>query len=216
MKLKELFPALPPLHSSIGEINADAALSAVGISVGSLLGASNGEARALINEGTVSKLLLEQMGLNIGSIIVTNVVGDRQVKLNCMATDFAVTNGVMQARSFVVDTDAAISNVGGSVSLVQEQLDLKINTRSKGLRVLSLRAPIYVRGSFMQPKVEVDKRMLAARAAGALALGAVAAPSALLPLVTAGPGETSECAKLLAEARVKPKAPPPGKQKRSQ
>jgi hypothetical protein len=98
----------------------------------------------------------------------------------------------------------------------QEQLDLTINPNSKGLRVLSLRAPPYVLGSFIQPNVSIDKGVLAMKAGGAIALAA-AAPAALVPiavlvpLINIGPGEGSDCAKLLAEARVKPVAPRPGK-----
>ena len=219
LKLKQLFPTLQPLQASAGEINGDASLSAVGNSVASLLGASNGEIKTLINQGTLSKLLLEEMGLNIGSVILTSLVGDKQVKLNCMATDFGVTNGLMQTRSFIIDTDDAIVDVSGNINLTQEQLDLTINPNSKGLRVLSLRAPLYVLGSFKQPSVSVDKGVLAMKAGGAIALAALApvalAPAAallaLIPLINTGPGENSECAKLLAEARVKPVAPPPAK-----
>ena len=205
MKLKRLFPTLQPLQASAGEINGDASLSAVGNSVASLLGASNGEIKILINQGTVSKLLLEEMGLNIGSVILTKLVGDKQVKLNCMATDFGVTNGLMQTRSFIIDTDDAIIDVSGNINLAQEQLDLTINPNSKGLRVLSLRAPLYVLGSFMQPSVSIDKGVLAMKAGGAIALAALA-PAALVPvavlvpLINIGPGEDSECASLLAEA----------------
>jgi uncharacterized protein involved in outer membrane biogenesis len=211
LKLKQLFPTLQPLQASAGEINADASLSAVGNSVASLLGTSNGEIKALINQGTVSKLLLEEMGLNIGNVILTHLSGDKQVKLNCMATDFGVTNGLMQTRSFIIDTDDAILNVSGNINLAQEQLDLTINPNSKGLRVLSLRAPLYVRGSFKQPRVSVDKKVLAMKAGGAIALSVLAPVAALIPLIKAGPGENSECARLLADARVKPLAPPPGK-----
>lgn len=211
LKLKRLFPTLPPLQASIGEINGDASLSAVGNSVASLLGASNGEIKTQINQGTVSKLLLEELGLNIGNIILTKLTGDKQIKLNCMMTDFGVTNGLMQARSFIIDTDDAIVAVGGNINLAQEQLDLTIKTRSNGLRVLSLRAPLYVRGSFKQPRVSVDKGILAVRAGGALALAALAPVAALIPLVKTGPGEKSQCARLLADARVKPVAPTPGK-----
>ena len=67
--------------------------------------------------------------------------------------------------------------------------------------------------------MSVDKGVLAMKAGGAIALAALApvalAPAAallaLIPLINTGPGENSECAKLLAEARVKPVAPPPGK-----
>ncbi len=211
LKLKQLFPTLNPLQTSVGEINGDASLSAVGNSVGSLLGASNGEIKTLINQGTVSKLLLEEIGMNIGNVIITSLVGDRQVKLNCMATDFSVTNGLMQTRSFIVDTDNAILDVSGNIDLTQEQLDLTIRPSSKGLRVLSLRAPIYVRGNFKQPSVKVDKGVVAMRVGGALALAGLSPFAALIPLITTGPGTDVECAKLLAEAHVKPVAPPPGK-----
>lgn len=211
LKLQQLFPTLQPLQASVGEINGDASLSAIGNSVASLLGASNGEIKTLINQGTISKLLLEEMGLNIGSVIITRLVGDKQVKLNCMATDFGVTNGLMRTRSFIIDTEDAILDVSGDIDLVQEQLDLTIKPESKGLRVFSLRAPLYVRGSFKQPRVSVDKGVLAMRAGGAIALAVLAPIAALLPLISAGPGENSECAKLLADAHIKPVAPPPGK-----
>jgi len=163
----------------------------------------------------VSKLLLEEIGLNIGNVILTHLVGDKQVQLNCMATDFGVTKGLMQTQSFIIDTDDAILDVSGNIDLAREQLDLTIRPKSKGLRVFSLRAPLYVRGSFKQPRVSVDKGVLALKAGSAIVLGALAPIAALIPLINAGPGENSECAKLLAEARVKPVAPPPGKTYRS-
>ena len=211
LHLNQLFPTFKPLQASIGEINGDASLSAVGNSVASLLGASNGELKLLINQGAVSKLLLEEMGLNIGNVILTRLAGDKPVKLNCMATDWGVTNGVMQTRSFIIDTEDAIIDVSGNIDLKQEQLNLTINTNSKGMRVLSLRAPLYVRGSFKQPHVRVDKGVLVMRAGGAVALVILAPIVALMPLIKTGPGDNSECARLLAIARIKPVSPPPGK-----
>ena len=214
LQIKQLFPAIEGLQASVGHINGDAALSATGNSIATLLAASNGEIHTLISEGTVSKMLLEKMGLNIGNIVLTTLFGDKQVKINCMATDFAVDRGVMYSRTFIVDTEEAIINVDGVISLVDETLHLTINPKTKGLRIISLRAPLYVRGPFKQPSVSVDKGVLAMKAGGALALATLAAPvAALLPLVNAGPGERSECGKLLAAAREKPTAPPPGKRK---
>jgi uncharacterized protein involved in outer membrane biogenesis len=209
LKLKQLFPTLEPLRASVGEINGDAALAAFGNSVGSLLGAANGEVKTLINQGSVSKLLLEEMGLNVGNVILTRLIGDKPVKLNCMATDFSVTNGLMQTRSFVIDTDDALLTVEGKIDLTQEQLGLTIRPDSKGLRIFSLRAPIYVSGSFAHPTASVDKGVVAMRAGGALALSALTPFAALIPLITTGPGASTECAKLLADARTKPVAASP-------
>ena len=211
LHIQQLFPRLPALQASVGEINGDASLSATGNSVATLLGSSNGEVRALINRGSISKLLLEEMGLNIGSVVLAKLSGDKQVKLNCMAADFAVTKGLMRTRQFIVDTDDAVLNIDGTVNLADERLDLTLRPDSKGLRVFSLRSPLYVHGTFSKPDVSVDKGVLALRAGGALALAVVAPVAALLPLVNAGPVEDSECAALLAKARVKPVAPKPGK-----
>ncbi|MFZ6812902.1 AsmA family protein [Undibacterium sp. Rencai35W] len=211
LKLKQLFPGLEPLQASVGEINGDASLSATGNSVASLLGASNGEIKTLINHGSISKRLLEQMGLNIGNVALTYLSGDKQVRLNCMATDFSVTNGLMQTRTFVIDTDDAILDVNGTINMTQEELDLTIKPNSKGLRIFSLRAPLYVHGSFKEPKVTIDKGVLALRAGGALALAAAAPVAALLPLINVSPEADSGCTQLLADARVKPVAPTPGK-----
>jgi AsmA family protein len=212
LKLKQLFPAFQPMQASLGEINGEASLSAVGNSIATLLGVSNGEIKALINQGTVSKLLLEEIGLNIGNVVLTQLFGDKQIKLNCLASDFSVKNGLMQTRLFVVDTDEAILPISGQISLAREQLNLTITPRTKGVRLLSLRAPLYVTGTFKKPQVNVDKGVLALKAGSAVAL-AVLAPvaTALIPLANMGPGEQSECARLLTQAGNQPVAPPPEK-----
>ncbi|HZV66221.1 MAG TPA: AsmA family protein [Telluria sp.] len=211
IQIKQLFPTIEKMQATVGEIDGDAKLSATGNSVATMLASSNGELKTLINQGTVSKLLLEEMGLNVGNIVLTKLFGDRPVQLNCMATDFVVNKGLMQTRSFVVDTDEAVITVDGNINLANEQMNLTLRPETKSLRILSLRAPLYVRGSFSKPDVSVDKGVLALKAGGAAALAVVAPIAALLPLVNTGPGQDSECGKLLAAARVKPVAPPPGK-----
>ncbi|HEX7633985.1 MAG TPA: AsmA family protein [Noviherbaspirillum sp.] len=215
LKLRQLFPTLEPMRTSLGEINGDAALTARGNSVAALLGSSNGEVKAVINQGTVSKFLLEAMGLNIGSVVVTQLFGDRQVKLNCAVTDFVMDKGIMHPRAFVVDTEDAKIHVNGNIDLGREQLALTIYPESTGLRVISLRSPLYVNGTFKNPDVGVNKGVLAAKAGSAVALGLLApVAAALIPLVNVGPGEKSECGTLLAQAAAttKPVAPVVGKQ----
>lgn len=217
LKLKELFPKIEEMQASIGQINGDAKLSAAGNSVAALLAATDGEIKALINQGSISKFILEAMGLNIGSIVVTKLFGDRQVPLNCMVADFNVKNGVMRANTFVADTADATIVVKGNIDFAEEQLDLTIHPESKGVRLISLRSPLYVNGTFKNPEVGIDKGVVAAKAGAAAVLGAVAAPLAgLLALVNPGPGEDSPCGALLAQAKEKPDAPPPNPSPKSE
>ncbi|MFC7298135.1 AsmA family protein [Herminiimonas aquatilis] len=213
LKLKQLFPTFEAMQASFGEVNGDTSLSATGNSIASMLGSSNGEIKALINEGTISKLLLEQIGLNVGNVVLSQVFGDKQVKLNCMASDLSVTNGLIHTKTMMLDTEDAILYITGDIDLAQEHLDLTIHPKTKGLRIISLRAPLYVKGDFKAPKVSIDKGVVALKTGGVIALGALAPVTALLPLINIGSQneKDNKCAVLLKEAQEKPVAPPPGK-----
>jgi uncharacterized protein involved in outer membrane biogenesis len=136
------------------------------------------------------------------------------VQLNCLVADFDVVNGTARTQAFIADTKEARVQVNGTVNLATEQLDFKLDPQTKGLHLFSLRSPLYLRGTFSKPDVSIDKKVLALRAGGALALGALAAPAAMIPLINSGPGRDSNCARLLSQASTTPTAPPPGQVKR--
>lgn len=188
------------MRATVGEVNADVALTASGNSVADLLGTSNGDFKGAVSGGSVSKLMLEEMGLNLGSVVVTRMFGDEQVKLNCLVADFGVQNGLMRSRLFVVDTAEAVINASGTVNLANEKLDLTLKPDARSMRILSLRSPIYVRGTFKDTDVSIDKGSMALRAGGAVALALLAPVAAIVPLVTTGSGSSpaSQCPALLA------------------
>lgn len=212
IRLKELFPKVESMQASIGQINGDAELSATGNSFATLLASTNGEVKSLINQGSISKFILEAGGLNIASAVAAKLFGDHQVQLNCMAVDFQVTNGLMQTRTFLIDTSDATITADGNINFAKETLNLTVRPESKGIRLISLRSPLYIGGTFKNPDVGVEKGVLAAKAGAATVLGIAAAPAAaLLALISPGPGEDSPCVPLLKQAGKKPQAPPPGK-----
>jgi uncharacterized protein involved in outer membrane biogenesis len=213
IEVKQLFPQIQKIQqATAGDIYAQAKLTATGDSVGEMLAKSNGEVKGLISQGVVSKLLLEEAGLNVGNVIITKLFGDKQVQLNCLASDLSVTNGVAKTNTFVLDTEEAIVDIAGTVNLSSEQIDLRVKPETKALRLFTLRTPFYVRGTFKKPDLQLDKKVLAMKGGAAVALAVVAAPvAALLPLINTGPGQDSPCAALLKQAGAKPQAPPPGK-----
>jgi uncharacterized protein involved in outer membrane biogenesis len=150
----------------------------------------------------------------VGSIIVAKLFGDEPVQLNCMATDFDIVNGMMKTQTFVADTNDARVVVDGSVNLATEQMNFRLNPQTKGIHFFSLRSPLYLKGTFDKPDVSVDKKVVALKAGSAIALGAIAAPAALIPLINMGNGKDSNCARLLTIATTKPTAPPPGQTKK--
>lgn len=208
LKLSKLFPAVELMRTSLGQINGDAALAGDGNSVARLLGTSDGEVKLLIDNGAVSKLLLEEAGLNIGNIIITKLAGDKPEKINCAAADLIAKDGIWRPRLFFVDTETMRIDVDGSIDLKDETLDLVMHPHSKGIRILSLRSPLYLRGTLKHPDAGVEKGPLLARGVGAAVLGVVAAPAAALAALVAPSHENENaCTGVLASMREPAKAP---------
>ena len=217
LELRQLFPKMKTMQSALGQLNLDAALSASGNSVAALLGSSDGELKLVMNDGVVSRELMELAGLNVGNYVVVKLFGDQPVKINCAAADFAATDGVLESRLAVFDTENATIDIDGTVNFATEALDLDITPHTKGLRIFSLRSPLYVRGTLGNPDVGVQTGKLLLRGGGAVALGVVAAPAAaLLALIAPSNGkDENPCAGVLQQMRDKPRAPPAGKAKRT-
>lgn len=199
-KLKQLFPTFEPMKTSFGELNGDASIAGTGNSVAQLLGTSNGNLKMIINDGAISRSLMEIAGLNVGNYVVGKIFGDQEVKINCAAADFGIKNGLASTRLFVFDTQNAIIYIDGSANLATERLDLKITPESKGFRVFSLRSPLYVRGTFAHPDAGVEAVPLLLRGAGMVALGVIAGPAAgLLALIAPSGDVPNQCAPLLQQ-----------------
>ncbi|SDS32933.1 hypothetical protein SAMN05216198_1704 [Halopseudomonas litoralis] len=200
-KLKELAPSFAPMQTSLGELNGDADLSGHGNSVAALLGSADGSVQLVINDGTVSRSLMEIAGLNVGNYLITKMFGDEDVQINCAVADLALDDGLMTTPIFIIDTENALIRVDGEVNFASEELDLDISPDSKGMRIFSLRSPLYVRGSFSDPNPGVHAGPLALRGTGMLALGAVTPAAALLALIAPSGEQTSQCQELLEEMR---------------
>jgi len=203
-KLKQLFPSFAPMQTSFGELNGDADISGRGNSVAALLGTANGDLRMLINDGAISRSLMEIAGLNVGNYVVGKLFGDEDVKINCAAADVGLKDGLATTRLFIFDTENAIIYINGTANFASEQLDLKITPESKGLRLFSLRSPLYVRGPFAKPNAGVQALPLALRGAGMVALGVVAGPAAgLLALIAPSSGDDpNQCTPLLQQMKA--------------
>lgn len=200
LKIRQLFPKLQSMQASVGEVNGDAALAGTGNSVSAMLATASGELGATVSEGSVSKFVLEAAGLNIANAVFVKLFGDKQVQLNCVASDFVVEKGQAQTRRFVVDTDEAVIDVTGTVDLANERLNLDVKPKTKGVRIISLRTPLYARGTFANPDVGVAKGPLALKAGAAVALGLINPLAAVVPLINPGNVEAVDCAAALRQA----------------
>ncbi|MDT3253539.1 AsmA family protein [Serratia sp. root2] len=204
-QLQQLLPNVASMKRSLGQMNGDAKLTGRGNSVADLLATSSGELRMVVNNGVISRGLMELLGLNVGNYLVAKLFGDDVVSINCAAADVGIRDGVAAPRLFVFDTENAVINISGNTNLATERLDLSIDPESKGMRVLTLRSPLYVKGTFKHPDAGVKAGPLIARGAAAVALGVVLAPAAaLLALVSPSEGDDeNQCGQILQQMKQK-------------
>ena len=189
--------------SGNGEINGRIQLVGYGDTVQKSLGSANGQIRMAMEDGSLSNLAMELVGLDVAEAARFWAGGDRQIPLRCFVTDFNVEQGLMTPRVFVLDTTDTTVTAEGSISLTQELLGLKIKAHPKDPSLLAARTPINIRGAFSRPSIGVDAGPLAARGAGAVALGVLLTPLAsILAFIEPGLESDSDCAALLKQVQT--------------
>jgi uncharacterized protein involved in outer membrane biogenesis len=199
--LGRLLPTVDLSKASIGRLDGDIELAGQGASVGRMLAHADGRVSLVAQNGQISRLLMEQIGLHLLEILQLQLTGDNTVALNCAVADFGVAGGTMTARALVLDTAVNTLVGSGRIDLAQETLDLRFVPHTKVSSIVALRSPFYVTGPFAQPALRFDTARIAARGVGAIALGLLNPLLALIPLFEAGPGVDSECGRLVRAAR---------------
>jgi len=185
-----------------GTLNAKLSLTGQGSSVADILGSGNGRLSLELRKGEISQLVTEAIGLDAAQALGLLIVGDKPLRLNCARAQAVIQNGMVKTRHAVLDNDDSTLHIQGGVSLKTETLRLRVVADPKDFSPLSLRTPLNVVGTFKQPRVTVEAKGLLARAAGALALGALAPPAALLAFIDTGAKPDMEpCSK---PAKAKP------------
>ena len=200
LQLAKLFPTVKQAQGSIGDLNGLIELAGTGDSVGKLLGTSNGKIGIYMDEGKISRFLMELVALDLWDAARVKLRGDKDIDIRCAIADFGVKAGVMEANAIVFDTGVVNVQGRGNINLKTEEMDITLKPQPKDGSIASLNSPLYIRGTFGTPKIGPDMGRLAAKSAGALVMGILNPLLAVLPLVEEGKGKDSPCRQLIAEA----------------
>jgi AsmA protein len=200
LRLAELFPTIKQAQASLGDVDGLIELKGAGNSVAAMLGSANGKVGLFVDDGQVSKFLMELAALDLWDAARLKLKGDEPVKIRCAIADFGVKGGLMQANALVFDTDVVNVGGNGTINLKNEQMDITLKPEPKDRSIASLKSPLYLRGTFSKPQVGPDMGRLASRGAGAILMGVLNPLLAIIPLLEEGKGKDSNCGKLIAEA----------------
>ena len=203
VRVAEIAPEKAAVGEAAGVLSGRIALAGRGNSVSALLGSADGRITMLLADGNVPGLLPALIDLD-GARVLAKLVGSNPEAVRCSAIDIAVKDGVATPNVAVVETDTTVLTLTGSVDLGREALDLKLAQAPKKPSFLSLRTPIVVGGTLVDPKLSPAPGPLAARGAAALLLGLVNPLAALFALIETGPGEDGTCPVIKRGYRTKP------------
>jgi uncharacterized protein involved in outer membrane biogenesis len=196
-----------------GTIGGSARIDTSGESLAQMLGRGNGELKLFMSGGNLSALLVDLAGLDFGNGVLSALGVPSRAQLRCMVTDFGLQQGVLDTRTFVIDTTEANITGAGKVDLAREQVDYRLETEPKHFNIGSLPAPILIRGPLKKPGILPDPVSLAERGGAAVVLGVLLTPlAALLPTIQLGLGKDHDCGTLMSSVQTaadKAKAAPP-------
>lgn len=131
-------------------------LQGTGPSLAAMLGRGDGRLAIVMTDGTISAVMVELSGLDIAEYIALSLdEGDVTLPIECMAVDFDVEDGVGNSRTLLLNTSDSFIAGEGTIDLDAESLDIVVLSDPKDFSLLSLNAPIYVEGPFIDPAVSV-------------------------------------------------------------
>jgi uncharacterized protein involved in outer membrane biogenesis len=177
-----------------GTIGGGAYLTGTGDSVATLLGHGNGHASFYLqNGGDVSALLVDLAGLQVGDAVLSALGVPNKTVINCLIGDFDLNNGLVTTKTFLIASKEANILGKGTVNLANQTLALELSTEATHFQIFSFSTPINIGGTLKSPSVLPAPGPLAAKTGGAVALGILFPPLALLPTIRLGLGDKNAC-----------------------
>jgi len=181
-----------------GIVGGQAHLTATGNSLATMLGHGNGNLQLFMNHGgDISSLLVDLAGLQMGDAVLSALGVPRQTDIQCLVSDFTLTNGQMNTKAFLLATPEANILGSGTADLTNETLNLALRTEATHFSIGSLSTPIDIGGTLKHPSILPAAGPLAERAVPAIGLGILFPPLALLPTIRLGLGDKNACADTL-------------------
>jgi len=175
----------PPAYVT-GQLNGKTNLYGTGNSTSQLLGSLDGDIAMVIQNGSISHLIIEVLGLDIFQGLGMLISGDESLPMQCAVMDLKATKGLIEPTVAMIDTPVTLVLIDGNLSLAKESLNLKLTAKPKNMSPLTARSPIHVTGTFSNPKASPEGGPIAARVLGGLALAIINPLTAILPFIDTG------------------------------
>ena len=186
LRLSRLVPSLKEAETALGLLNGRIELAGRGDTPAKLLGSSNGQILFATQGGQASALLVEVLGLDAAEAV--RLLGKKSAKqpLQCAVMKLEVKNGTAKTAPFVIDATDTVLSVEGTLQLGEERINLTARAEPRDASMFTLRTPVDLAGTFLDPQIKPHKGPLAVRGAAAIALAAINPILAIIPFIDPG------------------------------
>ena len=183
-------------------IQARLDLTGQGRSIHQFAADSNGTVTAVVPHGELRTAFADLIGADFARGLGLLLAKDQKAAaVRCGVVSFEVQQGVMHARTLLLDTDPVLIGGEGDIHLDTEAIELTLHGQPKTRRLLRLHAPVLVRGTLSHPTMGIQGGTGAGQTAKAIAGGVARAPLEILGFVDADLARNADCAALLQSAQ---------------
>ncbi len=185
-----------------GGVDGDVQLSASGASLRAMMAGLEGTTSVVMGKGSIDSRYVNLIGADVLRTLAPWNSDKKGTTVNCLVSRFVIKKGVATSRALLFDTDQVTVAGTGNIDFGTEKLDLVLVPRPKQASLLSLAAPINVRGTLAAPTVAPDTAEVAKKVVIGV-VGSLINPLGLLvPLVSSGSGDKNPCVVALAGAKA--------------
>lgn len=169
-----------------GKLYGNATFDGRGNSTASMLGSLDGAARTWINDGKISNLAVELIGLDIAQGLGIFISGDKQLSMNCAVFSLNAQQGQLTPDVAIVDTADTTMLLTGALSLASEKMDLRLVAQPKDASPFTLRVPLRIEGKLSNPSILPESKPLARKIMRSVVLGLINPFAAIIPMIDMG------------------------------
>lgn len=140
-----------------GKIDGRVKIDGRGKSLADVMASADGDLRLVMHGGSISWLLVELIGLDLGQALILYVTEDNRIPVNCAVGKIDVKGGIAEMAPVVVDTTDSVLYFSGKTDLRQQTLTMQVEADAKDFSLLDIDAPLLIEGKIRNPEISLGK-----------------------------------------------------------
>jgi uncharacterized protein involved in outer membrane biogenesis len=152
----------------LGKSDVDMNITTMGNSLHDFASYANGYLNLTMEAAEVSSSTLKDVAGTLLQLFAPGVGDVANTHVNCMAVRTQISQGLMESKGMLMDTNVTTIAGDGYVNLADERLNMAFRTRPKNVGIGSILPAMNIRGTLANPSFEMDKANALSKVTGLL------------------------------------------------